>query len=113
MKKAVFAIFLGFSLACFAQDFPTEPAQTGVSGVYEVMVATENLQAAIKHFELFGFRVIQDEEINSRQAESIDAVASYLHSVRMQNADVDAQGLIRILGWENLAAGYCYFAWLA
>lgn len=108
MKNYALIGLLSLSSLCTAQNFPAEPARTGVSGVYEVMVGVEDAQAAIAHFELFGFRVIKDETLTSRRSKAIYNVSSNLRSIRMQNADIDAHGLLRILVWENLTRGVGY-----
>ncbi len=97
-----------FSVSVQAADFPTTPADTGVSGVYEVMVGTSDAEKTMAHFELFGFRVIAEEELSADAAFRIYGVRSALRSIRMQNADTDAHGLLRILEWENLLPGVGY-----
>lgn len=103
-----FAAALLLAASATAQEFPTQPADTGVSGVYEVMVGTDNAQAVIEHFELFGFSVIQRGEMHADEAERLYGARSGLHSVRMQNADVDAHGLLRIIQWDKLLPGVGY-----
>jgi len=99
---------LCFSVAVFAADFPTQPADTGVSGVYEVMVGTTDAEKMIAHFDLFGFRPIAEKKLDADAAFRIYGIRAGLRSVRMQNADTDAHGLLRILEWENLLPGVGY-----
>ncbi|MBF2754360.1 MAG: hypothetical protein ISN29_03755 [Gammaproteobacteria bacterium AqS3] len=103
-------LWLALSMASLpvSAQFPTEPADTGVSGVYEVMVGVEDADKAVEHFKLFGFRVIQTGEFTAAESRALYGVSSALKSVRMQNAGVDAHGLLRILEWENLAPGVGY-----
>ena len=91
-----------------AADFPAVPADTGVSGVYEVMVGTDDAQAVIKHFQLFGFRVIEEASMDAPRAAKLYGVNSALRSWRMQNANIDAHGLLRVLQWDKLLPGVGY-----
>ena len=74
---------------------------TGISGVYEVMVGTDNAQQLVEYFTEFGFSVTRDASIDAQSAEKLYGVQSGLRSIRMQNGAIDSHGLLRILEWEQ------------
>lgn len=80
-----------------AQNLP----ETGISGVYEVMLGTDDASYAIKYFADFGFKVVSEGEISAEEAERIYGVRSKLKSYRLQNGSIDSHGLLRILEWEK------------
>lgn len=75
---------------------------TGVSGVYEVMIGTDDAQKLIPYFEQFGFRQIAKGQFSAKQSEQLYGVNSELNSFRLQNGGVNSHGLIRILEWKTL-----------
>lgn len=79
---------------------------TGVSGVYEVVVGTREAPPLIEYFQQFGFRENSRESISAGLAKSLYGVDSDALSIRMQNGDIDAHGLLRIIEWKSgLGAG--------
>ena len=105
--RAAFLIFLclGVATGVAAQDRPN----TGISGVYEVMVGTKDAEVQIEYFAPFGFSVVKDVRLTAAEAKSVYGVDSALRSVRLQNANIDAHGLLRILEWaEPLGPGVGY-----
>lgn len=81
-----------------AEELP----DTGVSGVYEVMIGTDDGEKLQTYFEQFGFRQIAKGQFTPKQAEQLYGVGSELRSIRLQNGEVNSHGLIRILEWKNL-----------
>ena len=75
---------------------------TGISGVYEVMVGVEDATAAIDYFAAFGFRVVTRVDLDAEVGRDIYGVDSALTAYRLQNGDVDAHGLLRILTGKHL-----------
>ncbi len=74
---------------------------TGISGVYEVMLGVQNAEYAIKYFADFGFEVTMKRSIRSEEAQKIYGVNSKLTSYRLQNGSIDSHGLLRILEWDE------------
>ena len=74
---------------------------TGISGVYEVMVAVDNVTYALKYFEAFGFRVVEESTLDKEDVKELYGISSGLTSIRLQNGSIDSHGLIRILKWEH------------
>jgi len=74
---------------------------TGISGVYEVMVGTYNPETLIKYFAEFGYKVVKKAEFSSEHAKKLYGVASPLTSYRLQNGSIDTHGLLRILHWHK------------
>ena len=101
-------LFFFFSNAISSQNSLPE---TGISGLYEVMLGVKDANYAIKYFAEFGFRVIDSVEITENDALKIYGVKSKLKSYRLQNGEVDAHGLLRIFVWEkSLGDGVGYSA---
>ncbi|MEP1444680.1 MAG: hypothetical protein ABJK37_01025 [Paraglaciecola sp.] len=75
---------------------------TGVSGVYEVMIGTDDAETLLEYLRQFGFRQIDKGQIVAEKSLALYGVDSGLTSYRMQNGDTDSHGLIRVLEWENL-----------
>ena len=83
-----------------------DPADTGISGVYEVVVGTSNAEPLITYFQQFGFRPVREATISRQLARSLYGVDSAARAIRLQNGDIDAHGLLRIIEWETpLGAG--------
>ncbi len=74
---------------------------TGISGLYEVMLGTDNADYAKKYFADFGFKEVQKASISAETALKIYGVNSKLTAYRMQNGSIDSHGLLRILEWET------------
>ena len=74
---------------------------TGISGVYEVMVGTDDAQPLLAHFAEFGFAVREQASLSADAAEALYGVKSGLRSIRLQNGDLDSHGLLRLLEWEQ------------
>ena len=85
------------ALPIYAQDLPN----TGISGVYEVMLGTDDASYAKKYFSDYGFKVIDSAIISKEKAKTIYGVDSKLTSFRLQNGAIDSHGLLRILEWEK------------
>lgn len=88
------------SFYSYAQEIT--PPNTGVSGVYEVMIGTDEPEPLIHFFEQFGFSVVKKGTYTASQSEALYGVSSELTSYRLQNGDIDSHGLIRVLHWDKL-----------
>ncbi len=100
---AMFVALLGSVAA--AADLP----DTGVSGVYEVMVGTDDAESLLAYFAEFGFSQVAEASLTATEAGEIYGVDSALRSIRLQNGAIDSHGLVRILEWETplgLGVGY-------
>ncbi|WP_166423643.1 hypothetical protein [Paraglaciecola sp. 20A4] len=75
---------------------------TGVSGVYEVMIGTDDSEKLLKYLAEFGFQQIDKGQLGQDKARSLYGVDSALTSYRLQNGDTDSHGLIRVLEWQSL-----------
>ncbi len=74
---------------------------TGISGLYEVMIGTSDADYAKKYFADFGFKEVDRAVIGVEEALKIYGVESKLRSYRLQNGTIDSHGLLRILEWES------------
>jgi uncharacterized glyoxalase superfamily protein PhnB len=93
------------SLPLSAQTIP----DTGISGVYEVFLATDKPEQTLRYFGEFGFTVRDSAAFTAAQAKELYGVDSKLKSYRLQNGEVDSHGLLRVLVWEKpLGAGVGY-----
>lgn len=99
MRKMLpfFSIILLFGWQSVAAD----PPDTGISGVYEVMVGVADAEQALEYFKEFGFTPVAAAELTAAQAAQRYGVKSALRSWRLQNGTVDAHGLLRLLQWAN------------
>lgn len=95
----LFLVYFNCTLA-FGQTNVTLP-ETGISGLYEVMVGAKSADYPIKYFKEFGFTVVDTAKYSAKQAMDLYSVNSALTSYRLQNGDIDSHGLLRILVWEN------------
>jgi len=75
---------------------------TQVSGVYEVVVGTDDLAKVKTYFEQFGFREIKRGKLTAKHAQKIYGVNSSATVIRMQNGDIDSHGMLRIIDWDTL-----------
>lgn len=99
----VSSIFICLTLVVSSATYAdSEVPNTGVSGVYEAVVGTDDLQKVMTHFEQFGFREIQRARLSAQKSSKIYGVNSAVEVVRMQNGDIDSHGLLRIMHWESL-----------
>ena len=90
---------VSFLVLCATQSSAAEPPDTGISGVYEVMVGVPDAAPAIEYFAQFGFAEVASAEVSAERAAALYGVDSGLRSIRMQNGEVDAHGLVRVLEW--------------
>ncbi len=74
---------------------------TGISGLYEVMIGTSDADYAKKYFADFGFKEIDSGVLDAVTARRLYGVDSKLRSFRLQNGRIDSHGLLRILEWEH------------
>jgi uncharacterized glyoxalase superfamily protein PhnB len=102
------------AMTMFVALFGSEAAaaelpDTGVGGVYEAMVGTDDAQELVRYFNEFGFTTVNEATLTAADAAKIYGVDSALKSIRMQNGDIDSHGLVRILEWETpLGPGVAY-----
>ena len=90
------------SLFITAASYAAELPDTGISGVYEVMVGTDEAAQVLRHFSEFGFRVVEEAAMDAVAAKRVYGVNSALKSYRLQNGAIDSHGLLRVLEWQSL-----------
>ncbi len=95
----LFAFCLLLGLPVIAAERP----DTGISGVYEVMVGVADAEPALTYFAEFGFTPVARAELTATQAMALYGVASALTAWRLQNGEIDTHGLLRLLEWEEPA----------
>jgi hypothetical protein len=104
MKQYKNQCFFLFLLLFLSTKIPAQVKDsipnTGISGIYEAMIATDQPAFHLKYFAEFGFHLADSAVINKEQALRIYGVSSALKSYRLQNGTIDAHGLIRLLVWE-------------
>lgn len=95
-------VLLTFSLWFTATMGEEKPLpETGISGVYEVMVGADQAEPMLEHFAAFGFTVVKQADFSAQQARALYGVNSSLRAYRLQNGSVDSHGLLRILVWQQ------------
>lgn len=100
MKKLGFA-FLFYGISFFTNAQKDTIPDTGISGVYEAMIATDKPGFHLQYFAEFGFHVVDSGEMNKEQALKLYGVPSALKTYRLQNGTTDVHGLIRLLVWDK------------
>jgi hypothetical protein len=106
MKRLLLFLLSGVCGLCMQAQAPSFPKKdtipnTGISGVYEAMIATDMPAFHIQYFAEFGFKVVDSATFTKEQALKLYGMASALKSYRLQNGDIDSHGLIRLLVWER------------
>ncbi len=101
LASGEFVIQLLLSIQLLAQ---TSPALTGISGVYEVVLAVDDMEYAQAYWKEFGFRVVDTAAIDADRAFHLYGVNRVLHSHRLQNGDIDSHGLLRLIRWDGASA---------
>jgi hypothetical protein len=100
LKKYLFVLLL-FAARQGAVAQKDSLPNTGISGVYEAMIATDKPAYHIKYFAEFGFKVTDSATLDKAQCLKLYGVPSALKSYRLQNGATDSHGLIRLLVWEQ------------
>jgi catechol 2,3-dioxygenase-like lactoylglutathione lyase family enzyme len=77
------------------------PPDTGISGVFEVMLGARDEKAPLTHFAQFGFKEVARAKLDAKQALALYGVDSALESIRLQNGSIDSHGLLRVLVWQK------------
>ncbi|MEI8110499.1 MAG: hypothetical protein WCH59_05850 [Chitinophagia bacterium] len=75
---------------------------TGISGVYEVVVGTAQAAPMIRYFGEFGFRVVDSAKLTATQANQLYGISVGAKVFRLQNGAIDSHGLLRIISWDKL-----------
>ena len=90
--------FSNFSVAETKVELP----DTGVSGVYEVIVGTDDAKPLLTLFKHFGFKQVAKGQFSAKKSKQLYGVDSALTAYRLQNGKVDSHGLVRIIEWQKL-----------
>lgn len=104
VRKAGITVLFGMLPAmwqAWAFGIERELPETRISGVYEVMVGTDDARQLVEYFTEFGFSIKKEARLDAQTAEKLYGVRSGLRSTRMQNGAVDSHGLLRILEWDQ------------
>ena len=100
MKYFKLLICLFFTENLAAQPIP----DTGISGVYEVMMGVSDVAHAKAYFADFGFSVIDSATLSAADALKLYGVNSALKSFRLQNGGMDSHGLLRFGSGKSRSA---------
>ena len=84
------------------QSVALEMPDTGISGVYEVAVSTDEARPLLDHFSAFGFEVIAEGRWEAAEAKAMYGIDSGFRSWRLQNGKISSHGLLRIIEWDRL-----------
>ena len=74
---------------------------TGISGVYEVVVGATEKDYALNYFKDYGFTLKDSAKLSAQKANAIYNVPSAVSIYRMQNGSIDSHGLLRVMIWEK------------
>lgn len=109
MRLSTLPLFLLGTSVQAQQNLGMPIPNTGISGVYEVMVGTTQPAESIRYFGEFGFRVTDSATLSRAESIALYGVPSALKSYRLQNGDIDSHGLLRLWAWtEPLGPGVGY-----
>jgi hypothetical protein len=107
MKQKTLLIFLLFLNHLVLAQLP----DTGISGLYEVIMGVKDANYSIKYFAEYGFTVRDSAQFSENEAFRLYGVKSKVKCYRLQNGEVDSHGLLRLLVWEkSLGDGVGYSA---
>lgn len=73
----------------------------GISGVYEAVIGTHDLNEALRYYGEMGFRVTNTGYLNKLAAQNLYGIPSALKGYRLQNGKSDSHGLIRLWIWDE------------
>ena len=86
----------------FIENLAAQPIpDTGISGVYEVMMGVSDVAYAKAYFADFGFSVVDSATLSAADALKLYGCNSAFKSYRLQNGGMDSHGLLRFLVWEK------------
>jgi len=75
--------------------------ESGISGVYEVILAVDDLPYSVTYWNQYGFKIIDSVKIKADASQNLYGVNSSLTIYRLQNGDIDSHGLLRLWKWEK------------
>lgn len=101
MQRLLCSLILSISICFCAPSWADERPDTGISGVYEVVVGVGDAEKSLKYFSEFGFEVVKTSKLTANQSNRIYGVESAAKVYRLQNGDIDTHGLIRLIDWET------------
>ena len=101
MSKLVFAFLTIVSFGAFSSQENVDIPDTGISGVYEAMIGTDDAKPLLTFYQQFGFEVKKQASFSAKEAKALYGVDSALTAYRLQNGAIDSHGLIRILQWQK------------
>jgi hypothetical protein len=76
--------------------------ESGISGVYEVVLSVDDLDYAVKYWSQYGFHVIDSAKIDAKTSMNLYGVNSDLTIYRLQNGEIDSHGLLRLWKWDKV-----------
>lgn len=87
MKKILilFLFFFQIGIGLIIEINAQEPFDSGISGVYEVILAVDDIPYSIRYWGDYGFRVVDSAEISAKKAMELYGVDSQLKVFRLQN----------------------------
>ncbi len=107
--QSLVLVYLVYGVAGISIIGQENIANTGISGVYEVVLAVDDIDYARAYWNEFGFRVVDTAIVDADQALLLYNVNSRLYSYRLQNGNIDSHGLLRLIKWEtSLGRGVGY-----
>jgi hypothetical protein len=100
--RAMWRLCLAVALACAAPALSrAAPPDTGISGVYEIVIGAEDATPVLTQMAALGFRPVKEAALSEQQARRLYGVASAARVIRLQNGAIDSHGLARIIAWEK------------
>jgi len=101
MVLRLFIFIIGLSLSVMPASSENTPPETGISGVYEVVLGVAEAEPSIAYFAEFGFAIVEETELTPAQGDALYGVSSAATIYRLQNGAIDTHGLLRIIEWSD------------
>ena len=97
MKRLYILLFSLLALRISAQELP----DTGISGVYEVVLGVEDMSYSLSYWSQYGFAVVDSARLSEEAARRLYGVSSAARVYRLQNGETDSHGLLRLIRWDT------------
>lgn len=72
-----------------------------ITGVYEHIITTINIEDSLKYWHELGFNIIDEAELSKELSKKLYGVNSSAKSYRLRCGELDSHGLLRIIEWAD------------
>ena len=72
-----------------------------ISGIFENCIGATDIDATLKYWAEFGYKEVNRGQLTAAQAQLLYGYGSDLTSLRLQNGNSSAHGLVRVMCWKQ------------